>query len=358
MDRDQTAGASSSGSDHCDSPQPSLEETAASGMQEASPRLGDEDSAPSVLPDFSGYLEKHSPTLFVGWQRRFFRLHDKKLSYYKREKDPHARGVICFDQSSVDVKIVTSSTPKELHLVPVAGSRTFRLRATSDDELTSWSSMLYLHIAASRGYAEKMTSVAVQKQFWRYDRISEKDFSQNVATTCDLLLFRGKGLSAKLQRAVTRSEFDHVALMLRYASGKLAFLEATALDGVTIIEWDEFLYYKWHLLYSRLIFRKLEMQRSDDLLQRLEVFIQEVRGKKYKITASKLLRRAGNKRPGSEEGFFCSELVASAYKHVGLLPPQTPASNYLPGDFAREKRLDLLGGARFEADYLIDFSLA
>lgn len=354
MDRDQTSGASSSESDHCET---SLEDTTASAVKDTSPSVTEDDMTPSVLPDYSGYLEKLSPTMFVGWQRRYFRLHDKKLAYYKREKDPHPKGVICFDQSTVDVKILTNVTPKELHLVPVAGSRTFRLRAANDEELTSWSAMLYLHIAASKGYAQRMTSVSVQKHFWRYDRISEKEFSQSVATTCDLLLFRGKGLSAKLQRAVTRSEFDHVALMLRYASGKLAFLEATALDGVTIIEWDEFLFYKWHLLYSRLIFRKLDMQRNDDLLQRLEAFIQEVRGKKYKITASKLLRRAGNKRPGSEEGFFCSELVASAYKHIGLLPSEVPASNYLPGDFARERRLELLGGARFEADFLIDFSL-
>ena len=35
--------------------------------------------------------------------------------------------------------------------------------------------------------------------------------------------------------------------------------------------------------------------------------------------------------PNPEEGFFCSELVASAYKNAGLLDANISSVRYLPG---------------------------
>ena len=45
---------------------------------------------------------------------------------------------------------------------------------------------------------------------------------------------------------------------------------------------------------------------------------------------------------------FCSQLVAGAYKRMGLLPEKRAASNYLPRHFsaASKKKLPLQGGAR------------
>lgn len=34
-----------------------------------------------------------------------------------------------------------------------------------------------------------------------------------------------------------------------------------------------------------------------------------------------------------KKGFFCSELIAAAYKKQGLLDPVKAASKYWPGDF-------------------------
>lgn len=69
-------------------------------------------------------------------------------------------------------------------------------------------------------------SVLAEKRFWRNERISMRSFEDS-ADTGDLLLFRGKTLSCSLQRSVTRSEYDHVALILRYSSGDLYLFEAT-----------------------------------------------------------------------------------------------------------------------------------
>ena len=34
--------------------------------------------------------------------------------------------------------------------------------------------------------------------------------------------------------------------------------------------------------------------------------------------------------------WFCSELVAAAYKCLGLLPEEVPSAHYVPGSFASE----------------------
>jgi len=39
----------------------------------------------------------------------------------------------------------------------------------------------------------------------------------------------------------------------------------------------------------------------------------------------------GNAAGNGQEGFFCSELVAAAYKSVGLLNPFVASTRYLPG---------------------------
>ena len=37
--------------------------------------------------------------------------------------------------------------------------------------------------------------------------------------------------------------------------------------------------------------------------------------------------------------FFCSELVAAAYKFLGLIDENIPASNFWPNDFSNKKKI-------------------
>ena len=48
-----------------------------------------------------------------------------------------------------------------------------------------------------------------------------------MATTGDILLFRGRSFSSRLQRALTRSTYDHVAMILKYKNGRMFLFEAT-----------------------------------------------------------------------------------------------------------------------------------
>jgi hypothetical protein len=73
------------------------------------------------------------------------------------------------------------------------------------------------------------------------------------------------------------------------------------------------------MVYEKLAFRKLRgYPRTLETMQRLEAFIKDVIGKKYKLSASKIFNRKASS--SEEQNFFCSELIASAYKCLNLLP--------------------------------------
>ena len=66
---------------------------------------------------------------------------------------------------------------------------------------------------------------------------------------------------------------DHVALLLRYSTGHLILFEATGDCGVILTDWHDFHTYKWHLLYDKIVYRKLNFERPNDMIERLETFI-------------------------------------------------------------------------------------
>ena len=119
------------------------------------------------------------------------------------------------------------------------------------------------------------------------------------------------------------------------------------------MDWSSFVYNRWHLVYERLAFRKLRgYPRTLDTMQRLEIFIKEVIGKKYKLSASKIFntKRSSSNNEGEEQSFFCSELIASAYKSLDLLPSEIAASQYWPGTFAEKSGLQLSGSSAYLDD--------
>ena len=46
-----------------------------------------------------------------------------------------------------------------------------------------------------------------------------------------------------------------------------------------------------------------------------------------------------------KRSFFCSELVATLYKYMGILEPTKSSTQYWPKDFADGNGLQILGGA-------------
>lgn len=61
----------------------------------------------------------------------------------------------------------------------------------------------------------------------------------------------------------------------------------------------------------------------------------------------------------NDRTFFCSELVAAAYKRLALLPEDRSSTQYWPGSFSQESNVDWLplqNGASLSQEYLITFT--
>lgn len=120
---------------------------------------------------------------------------------------------------------------------------------------------------------------------------------------------------------------------------------------------------------------------TSDATRTLQAWYEEVIGRPYELTVAKLVGRkpAAGRAPAADaadaaptvsttrhvtasgptndspKGFFCSELAAHAYKALGLLPPERPASGYWPVSFGQAAALQLEGGAAFGDEVPIDF---
>ena len=103
------------------------------------------------------------------------------------------------------------------------------------------------------------------------------------------------------------------------------------------------------------------------MIDRLEVFLKEAVGNRYGISTSKLLFQRNTIKPkkGSyiddDRTFFCSELVAKAYKVLGIMQDDGRASStYYPSSFSNKgNALKFLPGCDLgpELNIVVDASL-
>jgi hypothetical protein len=99
------------------------------------------------------------------------------------------------------------------------------------------------------------------------------------------------------------------------------------------------------LTYNKISFRKLMYKKTPQVLEDLFAFIKTLNGKTFSISISKFLqKRSSLKEAVESQTYFCSELIATFYKVMGILPHHVPSSRYLPKDFA-EPSLQLLNEA-------------
>ena len=90
--------------------------------------------------------------------------------------------------------------------------------------------------------------------------------------------------------------------------------------------------------------RHLTTNRDEDMIARLEVFLKEAVGNKYGMSTKKLLFHRQSIKPkkgafiDEDRTFFCSELVAKAYKVLGVIEDdETSCSSFYPSHFSASK---------------------
>ena len=100
------------------------------------------------------------------------------------------------------------------------------------------------------------------------------------------------------------------------------------------------------------------MDRTDSMIDKLEVFLKEAVGNKYGISTSKLLFQRATVKPkkGSyideDRTFFCSELVAKGYKILDVMADDgKPCNSFYPSSFSsKNTTLKLNPGASLGAE--------
>mmetsp|Transcript_6991 Transcript_6991/g.12842 ORF Transcript_6991/g.12842 Transcript_6991/m.12842 type:complete len:324 (-) Transcript_6991:783-1754(-) len=309
-------------------------------------------SSEEALPAKATRVLKRTTGLIKRWQPRYLELADRKLTYRRNLNVDADLRTIDFELLTVKVTV----TADTLVVAPLKSKRSFIFKFDTKEEAGEWRKTIMTHIQNSRGSLRELPHFVRIRNYWRHAYISEHNFLK-LASTGDILLFKGSARLAKMQRVFTRSKYDHVALLMRYASGDLAFFEAIQHEGVTIVSWDDFKMNNWQTLYSVMSFRQLAAHRSDDLLIRLQEFIDRVKGRRYKVSMSKLCGLGRRRNPTNEQDYFCSELVAVCLQIMGFLPEGETPGRYLPGDFSAKKVLPLINGARLGPELRIDFQI-
>ena len=103
-------------------------------------------------PPKSGELQKYSPSLFAGWQKRWVELDNGILKYYKDKKggEMKNKGTLNFDLYFCTV----TQDGRCFKITFKNNDREFWFRASDEDEAGRWVSTIFMHIRESKGFKE------------------------------------------------------------------------------------------------------------------------------------------------------------------------------------------------------------
>ena len=258
-------------------------------------------------------------------------------------------------------------------------------------------------ILSSIGYKENIINASLNKFFCRDYFINCNKFCKN-AKTCDLILFKSYNYCSQVQRFITKGEYDHIGLLIRYYN-ELYVYETTGRDGVVVRKWSEFIHYYWYLLCEKIIYRKLIVSQDSmkkfiinynesrpslnkktsnyssglsegnlDHLPKSEIekqfyyflgmkvdsFVQKANGKKYFFSVWNYLCKGYYKKKKTNnlksKGYFCSELIAAVYNYCEIISNKMNITNYLPSSFAENGDAEFNEGFSLGPEYIIIFS--
>lgn len=259
-------------------------------------------------------------------------------------------------------------------------------------------------ILSSKGYKDNIINSSLNKYFFTDYLICYKQFNK-VAKSGDLILFRSYSFCSQCQRCITKGQYDHIGLLVKYYN-ELYVYETTGRDGVVARKWYEFINYYWYLLCDKMTFRKLiasqdamkkfisknnceagpnlgkktsnfsskfsdtnieylskeeiEKQFYYLLTLKIDFFIQNEKGKKYYFSLWKYLFKSFYKNKKTDnfkkEGYFCSELIAAVYNFCEIISNKINITNYLPSSFAQNGDASFNEGFSLGPEYIIIFS--
>ena len=176
---------------------------------------------------------------------------------------------------------------------------------------------------------------------------------RHTLNTGDILLFSGKGVISSMIQWFTRSQWSHVAMVIR--SQELDMLlswESTTLSkvkdirsgtekqGVQLVALSDRIY----TYEGTIAIRQLKGVEVDPARMReLQLFRDEVKNRPYEESKIELAKSAYDGPGGHNEedlsSLFCSELIAEAYQRMGFLSNTISSNEYTPANFGNHINL-------------------
>ncbi|SCO92995.1 conserved Plasmodium protein, unknown function [Plasmodium malariae] len=319
-----------------------------------------------------GYLEKKCSNSWCGYAKRWFLLKNKKLYYFKTKESLRPSGVLDLELIHMNINYdhgvnrkrnaddcflycIESRMYKNESLLILNPQNTkvkFYLRG-NDKDICEWYSLLS-NSMINKKITTQPKFIFSENNFWKIDRISV-DVFESIADTGDIVLFRSNVVSAKLQRMLTRGEYDHIGMILRNDKNNLFLLEALSNMGIVLTPWDLFRKNRWNEAYARIALRRLTWDNSEENLRNLLNFLKNTIGKKYNL---KIINFITPKSAGTDS-YFCSELIGECWKIMGVIPLSTTCSYIWPSNFSEkfEEKIKLQSGCQLNNELCIDFSL-
>ena len=310
--------------------------------------------------------------------------------------------IICLDFNLITCKLYIHKNKQKFHIIILGHKEKendqkikpqkiykFKMPEISYEKFDHICKLINKSIILSKGYTENKLESNLNKYFPKEYFISKKDFF-NEAKTCDVLLFRSFCICSACQRCITKGEYDHIALLIKYFNDLYVY-ESTGKDGVTLRRWAEFIYYYWFLIYDKMTFRKLitskekmeeviinndctmnkekvNMLDKNELVKiynrilndKVDDFIEQTKGQKYHFSIGKYLCRGMGKKLQDSviktNGYFCSELIGAIYYYCGIVSDKRDICNYFPGSFGKKDTIPLNQGYSLSQEYIISFS--
>ena len=209
-----------------------------------------------------------------------------------------------------------------------------------------------------------------EKDFYRDTYISNEEF-EAITKTGDLLLFRTMDCISDCQRVFTRDKYDHIVLIIK-RQGVIELLEATSNDNISLLDWKQFKYRFYNLVFKKIVLRRLNIEEDDPvklkkteegIAKKTNEFIDKILKKKYIMS---VLKMAFDRKPKEYEikgewekgkGYCCSALTGAFYIYNGIMKLEKSVHCIRPGDFEQDRnKITFLPGFSLGPEKIIEFS--
>lgn len=242
-------------------------------------------------------------------------------------------------------------------------------------------------IILSNGYKNNLFGINFNRNYYRKPFISVLNFVKE-ASSCDILLFKSFTSTSKCQRCFTKSDYDHIALLVKNENN-LKIYDCIEEDGIRLRNFTDYISMMWFLFYEKIAYRKLiisvediikyirinknvensslEKMSANELKKelykiinkKLELFILNNKNVNYNFPTCTYLcksKRTKNRNFTKRNSFFCSELIAAIYIYCNIITKEYDPIDYLPGDFSEKNNIEFINGFKLGPDAIIDFS--